>query len=467
MSLTINGVQVGGKLLEAAADMKMAILVLAIIAYLGYRSTLPAVPVKDIQDAIQESERHERELLEAEETRRRQDDAEASARLRRPSTPSASTDALTVMRRKKKKVKRSKSNLTGGGDNDDESSHESDEHQQLPSPETPTQTEFNHSKHVVETPTLEEDEDDPVAELNPAEDDDADPTVDLIVVATPPSSNKKKHKKKKPRTTADLLPAPQFVTDIDWNAIVRPTKSSPGSTASTSSSSSSKARRSLSPVKPPSSLPVILDSRAARAADPILLLSPSSTPATCMKKPPMLARSQSSVADGRSWRDALGLLPSPPVLTKTVSLGTSPVNPPLPKDPPPPLPELQQVVHQIAFYFSEANLARDLFLRHRMDTQGYVYVSVVLNFNRVKAMTQFLKVDLNMTELIRCMELSPTLDVQCKRRADGTIDPEFVRLAKVRAAHAWASWVPANPLPTCHPFEALARRASSTFAKTA
>ncbi|KAL4203233.1 hypothetical protein AMTRI_Chr01g102990 [Amborella trichopoda] len=45
------------------------------------------------------------------------------------------------------------------------------------------------------------------------------------------------------------------------------------------------------------------------------------------------------------------------------------------------------VVKQIEYYFSVDNLCRDFFLRSKMDDQGWVPISIIANFNRVKKMT--------------------------------------------------------------------------------
>ncbi|CAM6119368.1 unnamed protein product [Calypogeia fissa] len=45
------------------------------------------------------------------------------------------------------------------------------------------------------------------------------------------------------------------------------------------------------------------------------------------------------------------------------------------------------VVKQIEYYFSIENLCRDIFLRSKMDEQGFIPVSVIANFNRVKMLT--------------------------------------------------------------------------------
>ena len=61
---------------------------------------------------------------------------------------------------------------------------------------------------------------------------------------------------------------------------------------------------------------------------------------------------------------------------------------------PTPQQKIEELTGQIEYYFSEDNLAKDLFLRRQMDSQGFIFLDVVANFNRVKQMTedkQFIK----------------------------------------------------------------------------
>ncbi|ETW07992.1 hypothetical protein, variant [Aphanomyces invadans] len=424
MSVTIIGVQVGGRLLEIAYDMKMTLVLLGVLAYVGYRArTANRVPAKQICEATLASERVFHELLRAEEVQMAHN--------------TKSTSPLNVRRKKKKSA-----------------------HKQTDA--APIERLSDALDNPVVPPAAMILDDVDLIVLT-----DAVPVTEIVEVPDVVTKPKKSASNKK--FNSPFSPA-KDVSEINWMDVVRlPTKSSPGSTASTSSSSSSKARRSLSPVKSSSSsFPI--QSLKPISSIPTLSIN-TFVDAPCLSNvdhattKPVLSRSRSSIADGRSWRDVLGPLSpsptSPPVLTKTTSLGTM-VYPPLPKGPPPPLPAtpievapvaLAQIVQQIEFYFSETNLQRDLFLRQRMDVHGFVYVNVVLNFNRVKAITQLQKIEVDLPSLIRALELSPCLSVQCKRLASGAIDPEFVRLAKIRPAKDWAAWVPANPLPTNHPFE--------------
>jgi hypothetical protein len=49
---------------------------------------------------------------------------------------------------------------------------------------------------------------------------------------------------------------------------------------------------------------------------------------------------------------------------------------------------IQYVKRQIEYYFSEENLETDIFLRRKMDPSGYIPLSVIASFNRVKSLSQ-------------------------------------------------------------------------------
>ncbi|KAJ1658750.1 hypothetical protein IWQ61_002063 [Dispira simplex] len=81
---------------------------------------------------------------------------------------------------------------------------------------------------------------------------------------------------------------------------------------------------------------------------------------------------------------------------------------------PPPIPSTQgvgmdtlkeYVRHQVEFYFSVENLVKDVFFRSQMDEEGYVLLSLVANFNRVKALTT------DMAVLREALESSAVLDI--------------------------------------------------------
>ena len=77
------------------------------------------------------------------------------------------------------------------------------------------------------------------------------------------------------------------------------------------------------------------------------------------------------------------------------------------------------------YYFSLDNLCKDMFLRKHMDSQGFVFLSVVTNFNRIKQLTDDI-------ELIRyvCIQ-APSIDFQTG--VDG--------IDRVRKLDGWQQWI--------------------------
>ncbi|KAI9681547.1 MAG: hypothetical protein M1829_000744 [Trizodia sp. TS-e1964] len=86
---------------------------------------------------------------------------------------------------------------------------------------------------------------------------------------------------------------------------------------------------------------------------------------------------------------------------------------------------LSMVVMQLDYYFSLDNLCKDLFLRKHMDSQGYVFLTVVAGFNRIRQLTQDL-------ELIRfaCQQSS---NIEFRSGTDG--------LDRLRKKESWHQWV--------------------------
>ncbi|KAH8859244.1 La-related protein 1B [Schistosoma japonicum] len=64
-----------------------------------------------------------------------------------------------------------------------------------------------------------------------------------------------------------------------------------------------------------------------------------------------------------------------------------------------------QILHQVEFYFSVDNLAKDVYLRRQMDVDGWVDVNVIAKFNRVASLCT----DLN--DILEAIRVSPLLDV--------------------------------------------------------
>ncbi|KAI1283743.1 La-related protein 1 [Halotydeus destructor] len=61
---------------------------------------------------------------------------------------------------------------------------------------------------------------------------------------------------------------------------------------------------------------------------------------------------------------------------------------------------------QVEYYFSEANLERDMFIRKRMDSEGYLPLSLIASFHRVQCLTQDLMFIIEALQVSTLLELS-------------------------------------------------------------
>ena len=98
---------------------------------------------------------------------------------------------------------------------------------------------------------------------------------------------------------------------------------------------------------------------------------------------------------------------------------------------------LRGFVKQVEFYFSEQNLVRDLFLRNRMDSSGYVYVTVVSNFSAARAKAK----NTPHSKLVEALMGSELLQVKVDSKGHGILDAEAAALAKVRVKQNWKRWL--------------------------
>ncbi|XP_009757102.1 la-related protein 1C-like [Nicotiana sylvestris] len=95
----------------------------------------------------------------------------------------------------------------------------------------------------------------------------------------------------------------------------------------------------------------------------------------------------------------------------------------------PPLPQLfplvdpnlpPSLVNQIEYYFSDANLVKDNFLRLKMDEEGWVPIKLIAEFPRVKSLTDKVQFD-NIQFISYCLATSMLVEVQdekIRRRDD-------------------------------------------------
>lgn len=81
------------------------------------------------------------------------------------------------------------------------------------------------------------------------------------------------------------------------------------------------------------------------------------------------------------------------------------------------------IVKQIEYYFSDANLVKDDFLRSNMDDQGWVPITLIANFPRVKNLTT------NIQLILDALRSSTVVEVQDD---------------KLRRRDEWKKWIPAS-----------------------
>ncbi|XP_050205706.1 la-related protein 1C-like [Mercurialis annua] len=86
-----------------------------------------------------------------------------------------------------------------------------------------------------------------------------------------------------------------------------------------------------------------------------------------------------------------------------------------------PLPDM--VVRQIEYYFSDANLITDNYLKSKMDDQGWVPISLVAGFNQIRKMTN----DIHL--ILYSLGTSTLLEVQDD---------------KLRRRNDWMKWIPSS-----------------------
>ncbi|XP_062101573.1 la-related protein 1C-like [Humulus lupulus] len=82
-----------------------------------------------------------------------------------------------------------------------------------------------------------------------------------------------------------------------------------------------------------------------------------------------------------------------------------------------------QIIEQVNYYFSDANLVKDQFLRSNMDDQGWVKISLIANFPKMKRFK-------NMQLILNSLQASSVVEVQDD---------------KVRRRNDWMKWSPLPP----------------------
>ncbi|XVE94519.1 hypothetical protein REPUB_Repub02eG0015700 [Reevesia pubescens] len=101
----------------------------------------------------------------------------------------------------------------------------------------------------------------------------------------------------------------------------------------------------------------------------------------------------------------------------------NPAPPPAMIMPVPELPLPAWLLHQIDYYFSDANLVKDEFLKSNMDDQGWVAISLIAGFPRVNSLTS------NIQLILDSLRGSTVVEVQDD---------------KVRRRNEWMKWIPSR-----------------------
>lgn len=121
---------------------------------------------------------------------------------------------------------------------------------------------------------------------------------------------------------------------------------------------------------------------------------------------------------------AIYYVPAPPHPDSLRGLPFTPHAAPVPAPPMmffhAPDPQRAMLLKQIDYYFSPENLCKDTYLRNYMDEQGWVHISVIAGFNRVKQLTN------NAQYILDTLRLSTVVEVQGD---------------KIRRRNDWSTWV--------------------------
>ncbi|OAY79728.1 La-related protein 1C [Ananas comosus] len=87
-------------------------------------------------------------------------------------------------------------------------------------------------------------------------------------------------------------------------------------------------------------------------------------------------------------------------------------------------PKQAKLLRQIDYYFSTENLCKDTYLRENMDDQGWVPLSLIANFNRVRQLTDDIQFVMETVQLSSAVELQGD---------------------KIRRRYDWRNWLLPQP----------------------
>ncbi|KAL6563731.1 hypothetical protein OROGR_002690 [Orobanche gracilis] len=110
-------------------------------------------------------------------------------------------------------------------------------------------------------------------------------------------------------------------------------------------------------------------------------------------------------------------VPYPPFLVPRA------LNPGVPSPPSPTMALRAGIVRQIEYYFSDKNLKYDHYLKSLMDSEGWVQISIIADFPRIRRMNADIPI------ILDALQASETVEVQGE---------------KVRRRHEWSKWIPVS-----------------------
>jgi len=93
---------------------------------------------------------------------------------------------------------------------------------------------------------------------------------------------------------------------------------------------------------------------------------------------------------------------------------------------------------QVEYYFSVENLCRDVYLRHKMDSHGFVLLEEIIQFNRIRHLNAPLSV------VLRAVQTSPKLEVLqpwAAKVSAGQVSDRAILDTKIRCAVQWERWI--------------------------
>ncbi|XP_071504606.1 uncharacterized protein [Diadema antillarum] len=106
------------------------------------------------------------------------------------------------------------------------------------------------------------------------------------------------------------------------------------------------------------------------------------------------------------------------------------------------------VKKQIEYYFSVANLVKDIFLRNKMDSEGYLPVSLIASFHRVKALTSDYSLITRALSDSTEVELSPDqTKIRCIQSPEQWVIRDQSSTTKFELSYDSPEFVPGKPYP--------------------